>query len=159
MGVLIVGAEVAAAQDVGGSHQGRRNGVEEEGGAGQQARQRSTESTKQRQETGEKRADGEEEANEEKGKHEAAHVIVFLRSDELRRYSLGGAKVPRRIKGIRWANGIARVAAIDRVARIPQRPSSRTGRARDVVGGGAQEVDVVQRRPIPGAGQHNEEDQ
>jgi hypothetical protein len=140
--------------------QGSGQSLEEQSNGHGEAGQVATEARAQSQKTGEQGADGEEQRDQVKCEHEPREVEVHVGSNELLRHAVGGAKVARRVKRQRRNDVSAvRVEAGAGIAAADgeESPSRGVARVVDATGRGLQEVELVQRRRVDGAGQDGEE--
>jgi len=84
---LAVSPEVVATLDISSSHQSCIYRLEEHGDHSQQSAEIAADSGAQRKQSSEQGADGEEESDQHKGKHESSHVkVVAMVPDKVSRH-------------------------------------------------------------------------
>jgi hypothetical protein len=139
-------------------HKSSSQTLEEESDKGSHRRDVSTKTAHERKKTSKKRHGREEERDQVERKHESREVVVHVRSNELLRDAVRGAKVPGGVKWQCWhrlsAVGIER--ALD-AADGEEGPSRRVARAGNVGGRGFEEVEFVQGGAVDAACQDGEE--
>lgn len=140
-------------------HESSGQSLEEERDGGVQAGQVRAETRAQCEQAREQSDDGEEKRNQVEGEHESAQVVVVASTDERLGNTLGGAKVARWVKRQRCLRVAAvGVVAILHTAKGEEGPSCWVPRGSiDVVRGRLEEVHVVERARIGGAGENDEE--